>query len=145
MLSDHRKQTDFLKQCLHYGDSAERDLLAEKVARLQLDERCVWRAVRLMVLIAALAFAGLGYGAVFVADFPQSMSQVADRLVVRILCAMGVGATFSAVAFVGVGVMYRQALNHSRDECRRLATTIMEARLGRSSAPVKSVVSRVLE
>ena len=70
MMNEHQQQTAFLRQCLLYDDTEERHKLEEKITRLQVDERCVRRAVWLMALFAALAMAGLGYAAVFLADYP---------------------------------------------------------------------------
>ena len=69
-----RKDTAFLKQCIGYDDTAERDRLEERIAQDQRNERCVRRAVWLMALLSALAIAGLCYAAVFLEDFPQNKS-----------------------------------------------------------------------
>ena len=73
MMSDRQRQTEFLRRCLLYDESNERHQLAERIRQVQQNERCVRRAMWLMVLLAALAFAGLAYSAVFLVDFPQPL------------------------------------------------------------------------
>ena len=79
-MSEHQKQTAFLRQCLLYDDTAERHKLEERITQIQRDERVVRRAVLLMALLAALALAGLGYSAVFMADYSLNVSQLSTRL-----------------------------------------------------------------
>ena len=72
-MSDHQRETAFLRQCIHYDDTAERHNLDERLTQAQRDERCVRCAVWLMALLTALAMAGLCYSAVFLADFPEQV------------------------------------------------------------------------
>jgi hypothetical protein len=63
-MSEHQKQTAFLRQCLRYDDSGERDKLEENIVQLQRNERCVRRAVWVMAWLVALAMVGLCYSAI---------------------------------------------------------------------------------
>ena len=140
-MSEHR-ETAFLRQCILYDESAERHQLEAKIIQAERDERCVRRAVWLMALFAALAMAGLGYGVVFLENPPQNMSQFITPFIIRLLCALGVGSLVCMLAFMGLGAVYRNELELRREECRRLATKLLESRLGKprtapSAGPVK--------
>ena len=125
-MSDHHKQTEFLKHCLGYDESARCLELKRDLSRIQRDERCVRRAVWLMAILAALAVAGLGYPAILLANFPYS----APQTIVNLLCALGVASLISLVAFVVLSMVYRGRLDRRREECRLLVTRLLESRLG---------------
>ena len=86
-MSDHQRETAFLRQCIRYDDTEERHRLEERITESLRDERCVRRAMWLMALLAMLAMAGLGYAAVFMADHPQNMSQFVAPLTSKGLAA----------------------------------------------------------
>jgi CHASE1-domain containing sensor protein len=140
-MSEYEKDTAFLKQCLLYVDSAERHQLEEGITRVQRDERCVRRAVWLMALLASLAMAGLCYAG-FLVDSPQNLAQFIKPFIMKVFCALGVGSLICLLAFMALGVVYRKELDQRREECRRLATKLLEARLGkpRSIMPLPGVV-----
>lgn len=138
-MNDRQSQTEFLRQCLLYDDSSERHKLAERIRQVQHNERCVRRAVWLMILLAALAFAGLAYLAVFLEDFPQNMPGFMTRFMTKLFCLVGLGSLICIPAFVGLEVVYRKELNQRREECRRLATKLLESRLGKPRALNKTM------
>ncbi len=125
-MSDHHKQTEFLKRCLRYDESAGGQELERQITRIQRDERCVRRAVWLMAILAALAVAGLAYPAILLANFPYS----APQTIVNFICALGVASLISLVAFVVLGMVYRKMLDRRRDECRHMVTKLLDSRLG---------------
>jgi hypothetical protein len=127
---DHHNQTEFLKRCLHYGESAECRELKQEITRLQSDARCVQRAAWLMAALIALTLAGLAYATILLENFPYS----APRLIVSLLCALGVGSLISLLAFAGLGIVYRKRLDQRREECRRMVTQLLETRLGNPAA-----------
>ena len=133
-MSEHQRETAFLRQCLLYDDTAERHKLEEGITQAQRGECCVRRAVLLMVLLTALAAAGLCYAAVFLTDYPQNTSQFLTPFIIKIFCALGVGSLICMLAFAGLGVVYRKDLDQRREECRRLATKLLESRLGKPRA-----------
>ena len=102
--------------------------------QLQRNERCVRRAMWLMVLLVALSMAGLCYSAVVPADDPQSMSQLVMQFASKVFCALGLGSLICLVAFAGLGVVHRNKLDQRREECRRLAAKLLESRLGKPRA-----------
>ena len=131
-MSEHQRETAFLRQCILYDDTGERHKLEESITQLQRNERCVQRAVWLMVLLAALAMAGLGYAAVFTADYTLDLLQFTADWITNALCALGAGSLICLLAFTGLGAVYRRELDRRREECRRLATRLMESRLGKA-------------
>jgi hypothetical protein len=134
MMSEHEKQTAFLRQCLLYDDSGERHELEESITQLQRNERCVRRAVLLMALLVALATAGLCYSVVVPKDDPHNLSQLVTRFSSKFFCALGLGSMICLVAFTGFGMVHRNKLDQRREECRRLAAKLLESRLGKPRA-----------
>ena len=130
MVSDHERDMAFLRHCIRYDDSAKRHQLEERIAQVQRNDRCVRRAVWLMTLLTALSGAGLAYSAVLQENFPYGKSS----FVIRVLCEVGLASLISLVAFVGLLMAYRMELNRLREQCRRLATTLLESRLGKPAA-----------
>ena len=137
-MSEHQKQTAFLRECLLYDDTPDRHKLEERITQIQHDERCVRRAVWLMALFAALAMAGICYTVVFLLDYPQSMSQLLTHLISNVFCALALGSLICMLSFMGLGMVYRKELDQRREECRRLATRLMESRLGKPRALKKA-------
>ena len=133
-MSEHQKQTAFLRECLLYDDTPDRHKLEERITRIQNDERCVRRAVWLMALFAALAVAGLCYCLIFLLDYPLSMSQLLTHFTAKVFCALALGSLICMLSFMGLGMVYRKELDQRREECRRLAARLMESRLGKPRA-----------
>src|SRR5260370_8766191 len=122
-MSDHQRETAFLRQCIHYDDTAERHNLDERLTQAQRDERCVRCAVWLMALLTALAMAGLCYAAVFLADFPQNKSY----LTIKVLGPLGLAPLISLLAFVGFWAVHRRELGHRPEDCRRWPQTLFQS------------------
>ena len=140
-MSDHQRETAFLRQCIRYDDTEERHRLEERITQIQRDERIVRRAVWLMVVLAALAMAGLGYAAVLMAEYPLNVSQLTERFLIKALCALGGGSLICLFVFMGLGAVFRRELDQRREDCRRLALKVLESRLGQPRAtPVNGVV-----
>jgi hypothetical protein len=131
MMTEHQKQTAFLRQCILYDDTGERQRLEESITQAQRDERCVRRAVRLTVLLTALSMVGLCYSAIFLTDHPQVVSLLLTPFISKVFCTLGLGSLICLVSFVGLGVAYRKELDQRREECRRLAAKLLESRLGK--------------
>src|ERR1051325_7300427 len=133
-MSEHEKQTAFLRQCLLYHDAGERHELEESISQLQRNLHCVRRAVWLMALLVALAMAGLCYSAVVPTDDPHNLSQLVMQFSSKVFCALGLGSMICLVAFAGLGVVHRSKLDQRREEWRRLAAKLLESRLGKPRA-----------
>ena len=137
-MNDHQKETAFLRKCIRFDDTEERHRLEERIAQITRDEHIVRRAVWLMALLAALAIAGLGYAAIFIAEYPLNVSQFNTRIVVKALFALGTGSLFCLFGYLILGVVLRQEHDRRRDDCRRLALKLLEARLGQPVDPPAS-------
>ncbi|HWV98985.1 MAG TPA: hypothetical protein VNZ64_04755 [Candidatus Acidoferrum sp.] len=135
MMGDYQKEAAFLRQCLHYDDTAERHKLVESITQLQGNERCVRRALWLMILLGALAVAGLGYSAVFLGDYPQELVGSMTQFITQLFCVLGLASMICMPVFLGLGAIYRKEMNQRLDECRQLAAKLLESRLGNPRAP----------
>jgi hypothetical protein len=129
-MSEHQRETAFLRHCLRYGDNAEHQALDNRITQIQRDERCVRRAVWLMALLTALAVAGLCYAAVLVENFPYNTPQ----FIFNIICALGLTCMICLVVFVGLRMVYRMKLDQRREDCRKLVARLLESRLGKPVA-----------
>jgi len=133
-MSEHQKETAFLRQCILYDNSAERVGLEDRISRVQRDGLCLRRAMWLMALLAAMALACLGYGLIFV----ENVFYNTPQLIIAIICAVGVGSLFCLLVFLGLGIAYRNNLDQRREECRHLVTRLLESRLGKPvAAPLR--------
>lgn len=128
--NEYQKELSFLRHLMRYDETNERHALELKIARAQRSERCTRRAVGVMVVLFALAVAGLGYAALLLEDFPPNSTQ----FVTRIFCALGLASVVSLLAFAAFWLVARAELNEHRDACRRLVTKIIESRLGHPAA-----------
>ena len=126
-MSEHDKHTEFLRHCIHYDESIGRQKLAEEIARIQCNLRCVRRAVWLMSIVTALTAACLAYPAILVDNFPYNLPQFE----VNLILALGLASLISLLAFAGLGIIYRRKLNQHREECRRRVAKLLESRLGK--------------
>lgn len=140
MLSEHQKETNFLRQLIRYDPSAQRRKLEDRLTATQGDERCVRRAVHLMALLSAMAMAGLCYAQAFLMDDPKNKW----RVVIHVVCGLGLASVTSFVAFGGYWLAYRRELNRRREECRRLIIDLLEYRLGKAGAmPAPSILQEL--
>ena len=125
-MSEHQKETAFLRQCIRYDESHGRRALDDQITQIQRDERCVGRALCLMAVLTALAVVGLGYAAFLVENFPYNI----PHFVINSICAVGLASMICLVAFAGLRMVYRTKLDQRREECRQLVTKLLESRLG---------------
>ena len=139
-MSEREKDTTFLRRCIVFADSAERHQLEESITQLQRNGRCVRRAMGLMALLIALATAGICYSAIFLADYPQNMTQFLMPFISKVFCALGLGSLICLLAFAGLAAAYRTELDQRREECRRLAMKLLETRGGKPSIVPLAVV-----
>lgn len=131
---EYQKETVFLRAVIAYDDTEERHQLDARIALAQRDQRCVRRAVAVMVLVAGLAVAGLGYAAVLLPQNTLNLSRFFSHPVVRLICALGLTALGCAFAFLILGAVYRWRLERLHAECRRFAARVIASRLGQPAA-----------
>lgn len=127
-MTDRQKEIEFLRDCISYHDSDERHELGNRIAKAQRDERCVRRAVLVLALFIGLAVAGLCYSAVFLAAFPQNKSQ----FVLKAFAALGLGSLICMPGFLAYWSWCRRKLRQRRQDCRRLALDLFQARFGKA-------------
>jgi hypothetical protein len=129
-MSEHQRETAFLRHLISYADAAERRELDDRISNLERDQRCLRRAVWVMTLSTALAAAGLCYAAVFLLDHRMNASQFMAQTLIRVFSAVALGSLACALAFHVLGIWYRKDLDQHREQCRRLAMKLIESRLG---------------
>jgi len=129
-MNEHQRETAFLRECIRYAESPEHQSVEKEIVQIQRDERCIQRAAWLMATLTVLAVAGVGYPAILVERFPYNT----PRLIIEIICALGLASMICLVVFVGLGMAYRKKLNHRREQCRQLITRLFESRLGQPVA-----------
>ena len=129
-MSEHQKDTEFLRRIIVYDDTEEHRDLEKKIAGVQRDERCLQRVALAAVLFTLAAMAGLAYTAILEGNFPYNQSQ----LVVTVLCDFGLASLICLVGFAVFLLVYRSRLNRLREECRRSVMRLIEVRLGKSQA-----------
>jgi hypothetical protein len=123
-MSEHRKQSEFLKKLVLHDDSAANRSICDRLAAAERNERCLLLACRLVGLIALVALAGIGYSAVLLPEFFDN----ATHVVLRFFSALGLGSALCFVVFLGLWFWYRADTNRIHDECRRVITVMVEAR-----------------
>lgn len=123
-MSEHQKQSNFLKTLLTYDDSEEHRRLRARIDGAEKDERCIRYAGRLVGLVTLLSVAGLGYSAVLLPEFFSN----SRNLLVQIFCALGLGSLLCLVGFFGLWCYYRAIVNKLHDECRQLVSALMRSR-----------------
>ena len=138
MPTEHERETAFLRRCIRYERGTAGRQLDERISQVQHDERCLRRASWLMALVAGVAAAGLSYGALLLDDFPSRISVFTSLVVIKMFCALGIGALICLLAFSVVGLIYRKELNQRREECRRLVTTLLESHLGEAQSRLRN-------
>jgi hypothetical protein len=122
-MSEHRKQSEFLKKLVMHEDSPANRSLCERLAAAERNERCLLLACRLVGLIAAVALAGIGYSAVLLPQFFDN----ATHVVLRFFSALSLGSALCFVVFLGLWFWYRSHTNRIHDECRHVITAMLEA------------------
>jgi len=127
-MSEHQKDTDFLRCLINYGDTEEHRELENRIAQVQRDERCVRRVAWAAALFTLAGLVGLVYTAILDQSSPFDQSLT----VVTILCDMGLASLICLVAFVVLLVVYRIRLNGLREECRHSVKTLIEFHLDKS-------------
>ena len=148
-MNDRQRQTEFLRQCLLYDDSSESHRLVERMRQLQREERCIGRGVWLIILVGALAFAGLAYLAIFMEDFPQNIPGFVTRFLTQVFCVVALSSLICAPAFLVLGWIYRREHAQLREECRRRAAKLLESRLAKpctrtqAQAVKREVIERI--
>ena len=133
-MSEHQKQSNFLKTLLAYDDSEEPRRLQARIDGAEKDQRCIGCACRLVGLVTLLAFAGLGYSAVLLPEFFSN----SRSFLVQFFSALGLGSILCLFVFFGLWCWYRAIVNKLHDECRRLISSLLRSRFTTISHPANA-------
>ena len=126
-MSEHHRDTAFLRDIIRYDESDERRKLEKNIAQVQRDERCVQRLALVISLVPGLAIAGIAYGALLQRNFPYGLSEH----VIRVFCELVLASLICLGGFAGLLAVYRWKLNRLRNECRQLVMRLLESHLGK--------------
>lgn len=135
-MSEHEKVTAFLQGVIKHDRSAEHQRLDEEITRLRDHLRVLRRAVFCMIVVAALAVAGVCYAAILSSDYPHNMWRFSRHVGVMLPCALGLASMMCLVGFTGLAAVYRKQLDKLREKARwvaeRLLASHRELRAGAS-------------
>ena len=134
-MSENERHTAFLKQVIRYDASEESVGLKERITQAEEDERCVHRALNLVILLITLAAAGLACCAVFWDDSASNAFWSARHVIPNSLCGLGLGSLISVLVFIVLGAIYRRRTGQRREEGRQFAEKLLESRLGKPAIP----------
>jgi hypothetical protein len=107
-------------------EAVDREQLEERLCEVTRNVRCVWRAVKVMVFLTALAVVGLGYSTVLIPYWPQTTQQFLMYWPVKAHCALGCASLSCAVVFIGLALSYRKQLSWLVTECARAASEVAQ-------------------
>lgn len=132
-MSKRKQHTEFLKALVLHGHTEERALLQERMIRAERDEKCAWRALWLVTLLAVFSCIGICYSAVLLPQFFHNSS----HLSVRVFSGLGLASLICAVAYLGFWFWCRAVLNRIQEECRRFIMATLEpgSRIARAHFP----------
>ena len=112
-MTERQRQIAFLKSLLK-DNSEECSRLRERINKAEHDEKCIRRALFLMVLVGIFSIVGLGYSAVLLPEFFDN----ATPFLVKIFCALGLGSLLCMIIFSACWLWYRAASNQISEDCR---------------------------
>src|SRR5882724_9041220 len=121
-MSKRQQQTAFLRTLILHGNAETRVQLQDRIKRAERDEKCAWRALLLVSVLAVFSCVGICYSAVLLPEFFQNSS----HLVVRIFCSLGLASLVCAAAFLGCWMWCRAVLNRVQEDCRRHVMAMLE-------------------
>jgi len=131
-MSDQHEHTEFLKHCLRYDTSSERDQMLRDLVRLQHESRIFRLASYWMVGLLVPAAAALA-GSDFLLG---NLSRHVQGEILNLLMAIVLGLTVCLVTISILRYLLRQKLQRQRKKCREFVKKVLAERLEpKSSAP----------
>ena len=124
MANEQEKEAAFLKRCLVFTELAEGRQLRKRIHLIQRDQRCLCRAMALMVMLAALGLASLVYGALFRVNF----SDREFNFLFNLICSLILTGLVCLGVFAVHLLVYQRRLNGLRAECFDLVSKLLESR-----------------
>ena len=119
-MSEREKQTRFLKELIRSEHCEELEGLQAQIIKAERDERCIRSALWLMLVLALLSAAGLGYSALFVREFFEN----ATPAIVKVFSALVLASMICLVGFLGFWFWTRQICNRLYEDCRNLIISL---------------------
>jgi hypothetical protein len=113
-MTEREKQHQFLKQLIRADSSDKCRELQARISKAERDERCIRSAVFLVVVLALLSAAGLGYSAVLLPEFFENTTP----LLVKVFSALVLTSLICLLGFCGFWLWYRGVCDRIYNECR---------------------------
>jgi sulfite exporter TauE/SafE len=124
-MSDHHDQTEFLKHCLRYDTSAERDQMLRELVRLQHESRIFRLASYWIVGLIVPAVAALAFSDYLLGNLPGRV----QAEVLNLLMAIVLGLTVCVCTISFLRYLLSKKLHGQRKKCRELVKKILAERL----------------
>jgi len=143
-MTAHKKPGAFLKALILHLDREERRQLYDNLVEAERDEKCIRRAMFLMIVLLMVSVAGLGYCALLLPEVFHNPT----HLLMRSLAVLGLGSLISQVVFLAYLLWHRTVVTRLHEECRRLVLALAQSQLKvpiASSLPVHAPAQPLLE
>jgi hypothetical protein len=129
-LREYQKENSFLKHLIAYKAGPEHQFLRGSIERAERNERSVLRAVRVVILLAAISGAGLAYSALLLDDIRDGVYE----FLIMSFSALGLTSLACLPIFFVLWLFHRIDCNERREECRHVIVSLLAERLGDVSA-----------
>lgn len=126
MLNNLEEQKTFVETLVHLSDTLEGQNLAERIRRVERDEKCARMAIIWAGILAVLSVVGLSYSAVLVPEFFQNR----QGILITGLKVLGLASMISLAAFGVVWLWIRKSSRRLYRECRCYLLRAVESKLG---------------
>ena len=140
-MTEHYRQTAFLKVLMSLHEGSDSQALRERLASAERNERCLLIACWLVGGTTLAGLAGLSYSAVLLPQFFENTTPV----LVRFFSALSLGSLLCLMGFLGLWLHYRTVGNRVQAECRRLVLQALQHRLGVAAPPLDPAAAQPQE
>ena len=113
-MSEREKQHQFIKQLIRADTSDKCRELQARICKAERDERCIRAALFIVMVLALLSAAGVGYSAVLLPEFFDNSTPV----VVKVFSALVLACIICVLGFCGFWLWYRSVCDRVYNECR---------------------------
>lgn len=114
-MTAHKQPGTFLKVLVRHLKREERRPLGDELAQAERAEKCIRRAVFLMIVLLLGSVAGMAYCAILLPEVFHDP----NHLLMRSWFVLGLGSLISQVVFLGYLLWHRTTVTRLRGECRR--------------------------
>lgn len=121
-MSEHEKETAFFREVMRYYPGGEGEDLAERIQRVQREERCVARAIWLMGFFIALAVVGMGYTAILLNRIPEEQFD----WIINVFSVVVTGSVIAMAIYFLLWLKRRMELLQCREECRQMVLSFLQ-------------------